>query len=327
METSHDRDLSGGRDLESASEMEAFMNEIASGPSPSDQLGDTQDGESSAETVQTAVSLTPILGRKSSDGRRRGPFAKDDAADYDEEQGTVVGRARRRSSVRRRSGAKVSEGRRDSKGILEKINDGVRAVAPELRRRSSSLMRHGRQYSTATTAAASTTSFQKARRASLLNVAMRSKAAAAAVAGCHDDEVADTEADADAADREMSKWNLEFRDPILETVGAPFVPPALLLVVDFSASFVRHLMGIVTSAGCVPHSLKNCVDGTSEYVSFEAIFARPQRHNSGILCLCQTRSVALSSPQTGSGIVVVLENFAKHVGSQRVTATFQPRPS
>lgn len=123
----------------------------------------------------------------------------------------------------------------------DRINEGVRSVAPAVKRRSSDFLRHvaaaaipviewapGDSDATAGAGAGGTAGAPAAgkkaavapRRTSLIHVAMRSKAAAAAVAGSSYDDEYDAETGAQAIEWAMNVWNLEFHDPILETVGA-----------------------------------------------------------------------------------------------------------
>ncbi|CAM9853382.1 unnamed protein product, partial [Scytosiphon promiscuus] len=150
--------------------------------------------------------------------------------------GTVVGKARRRrSSGGGEEGRRASNDdgtRRGSGGMIDRLNEGVRSVVPAVRRRSSSIIKHvaaaaagatstvvgGTRRSSTQVVPGSTGGAANGddRRSRLLNVAMRSKTAAAAVEGSSYEDETDAEADAKAVERAMRFWTLEFHDPIME---------------------------------------------------------------------------------------------------------------
>lgn len=146
-----------------------------------------------------------------------------------------------------------SSSRKNSKGVLERINDGVSSIGPAVRRSSANILKQvgsngvarasfvktdylnpdagnsggtsgkGAIESAAEAGNANSNSNvnpigKVGKRASLLKVAMRSRAAAAAVDGHNYEAEADAEADESKREGAMSVWNLEFHDPILEKV-------------------------------------------------------------------------------------------------------------
>lgn len=297
-----------GPDVESA-EMEYFMDSILHRSSTSTRIHITTGEDSTDQRLREAnAMLAPTSRRRSSTAGKSGhvscsrlrqeSWARGSAADSyqqridrcsdvsklenapdDEDDETdvtlVVGKRSRRyidnGPRRSSSGSNV---RRNSNGILQRMQHGVSSIAPEIRRRSSSLLRQmmsdpacpgglttavdppvtgsgmiGLRRGTAPKnstigvevgtdkiepVAAGTggapevgangnadANAKAVRRASLLGVAMRSKAAAAAVDGNSYEAEADAEADEVARERAMSRWSLEFHDAILEKVGVP----------------------------------------------------------------------------------------------------------
>ncbi|CAN0073866.1 unnamed protein product [Ectocarpus sp. 6 AP-2014] len=242
--TSEEEDGGGGadsKDIETA-EMEELMDDILSPRSCS--LASTADGSSNGGTEPHNEGSTGDDDSRRRSAKKRGEESpslrqgggnsgrRNSAKDVDEELGgTVVAKARRRKSStggERGKLGRIDDGDDEGKasgGIIDRLNEGVRAVAPALRRRSSSIAKHIAVAAANVTAITGTGTNDRDtlaaaagdnRRNRLLNVAMRSKTAAAAVEGNSSEDEANAEADAQAVERAMSIWTLEFHDPILE---------------------------------------------------------------------------------------------------------------
>lgn len=250
-----DPDPTGDADIEAA-EMETLMNDILcpSTPLPADDRPCEKTSRRDS-TVSTAAS-TAAVSRQGSLSSANTPSGSTNQSGRDGESqgGPVVDKALRKGSCgRRRSSVATGQGsKRGSKGIVERINGGVKAIGAEGGRRRLSLL--GKPANTAgamegaaagaaamgatdaatpaahssagltgsvapSTGAEPTSQARAARQAALTHVGARSKVHVAKDDDNSYDVDADQEADEQARERGLSKWNLEFHDPILEEVS------------------------------------------------------------------------------------------------------------
>lgn len=243
------RDVNPNGDVDiEAAEMETLMDDILH-PTTSCATSNQPCGKSNRPTATTATATsTAITCRQegsSSNSNTRCGFATQEQQDEEQASGTVVGKTGKRGSYgRRKSAASAARTKgTGTKGIVERINENVRAIGPEIGRRRSTLRRQREAPAAAATASTSVPSSRKttqkigsgqsagnevsksskgARRATRTHTA-RSKESPAGEDGNGHESDSESEADEQERERGLSRWNLEFRDPILEKVRNQFV--------------------------------------------------------------------------------------------------------